>query len=317
MYKLYLTIYTSQRKLVERMKQPDKKLFEMGHILSGSRGISSEYWMTELTPLLRQLPLIYLCIPGTCKSHDYSVDRVFKNHTQHSSITSQLFNGIRYLNIDVVPVVKNKKVTWTCTPSLILMDVLRQVNLFALSHPDEVIFLQVNTRSFKCIEHILEFLHHLLFTCKENDGDWIKKYSIHSICKTKKNIILINNEFTANSNRVLTSCTKFINTDSIPKLDYYLNLAEASACTKMPEYAIKINLLTHDSGCANVFNTLFYNENRYRNAVSLAHEDMIQYVHSGANVENLNKIVVLCVEFECYIDLLYLCLQIMDFRFFR
>lgn len=290
----------------------------MGHILSGSRGISSEYWMTELTPLLRQLPLIYLCIPGTIRSHDYSIDKIFKNHTQHSSITSQLFNGIRYLNIDVVPVVKNKKITWTCTPSLILMDVLRQVNLFALSHPDEVIFLQVNTHSFKCLEHTIEFLHHLLFTCEENDGHWIKKYSLHSICKTKKNIILINNEFTANSNRVLTSCTKFINTDSITKLDYYLNLAEASACTKMPEYAIKINLLTYgDSGCANTLNKLFYNENRHRNAVSMQHEDMIQYVHSGANVENLNKIVVLCVEFEIYIDLLYLCLQIMDYRFYR
>lgn len=302
------------------MKQPDKNLFEIGHILSNSRGISSEYWMTELSPILRQLPLIYLCIPGTIKSHNYSTEKIRYNkvNTQHSSITSQLFNGIRYLNIDVIPNIK-KHTKWMCTSNISLQVILRQINLFAITHLDEVIFLELNTINLECINYTIDMLKHILFTKDNIDDFWIKQCSINSICKTRKNVILLNNNFSSKSERVLKTCLKYINTNSPEKLNYFLNLAEPSICStfKIPKYTIKVNWTTLENNC-NLFEKLFADENKYRNAISLSHEYIIQYVNNhNTNIENLNKIFTLCVEFECYIDLLYLCIQIMDKRFFQ
>ena len=300
------------------MRQPDNRIFEIGHILGDDRDISGEYWMTNLSPLLRQLPLIYLCIPGTINSHEYSMEKTYYKNSQHSSITSQLFNGIRYLNISITSVIKGK---WMCTLVLSLRDILRQVNLFALTHQDEVIFLEINTVDVKCIEYVIEILSHILFTDDSVDDYWIKKHSLHFICKSKKNVILLNTTFSSKSNRVLKTCTKYITTNSVQKIDKFLSLADVSVCStfKIPPYAIKLNLRTyiHDTMCDTICDRLFTDENKYRTDVSLVHEYIIQYVNNGANMDNLNKIFVFCVEFECYIDLLYLCMQIMDKRFFQ
>lgn len=295
------------------MKQPDQTLFEIGHILDDNRGISGEFWMTKLSPLLRQLPLIYLCIPGTINSHEYSIEKTYYKNTQHSSITSQIFNGIRYLNVNATMT----KTGWMCTTTLSLRDILRQINLFALSHSDEVLLLEINTKDFKCIQYIIETMSHILFTDDSVDDYWIKKHSLHFICKSKKNVILLNNTFSSKSNRVLRTCTKYINSNSVQKIDKFLSLADISVCStfKIPPYAIKLNLRTyiHHTIC----DRLFIDENKYRTDVSLSHECIIQYVNNCKNVDNLNKIFVFCVEFECYIDLLYLCMQIMDKRFFQ
>jgi putative flippase GtrA len=49
-----------------------------------------------------------------------------------------------------------------------------------------------------------------------------------------------------------------------------------------------------------------------------SHERLVQYITNlNTSVENLNKLFVLCVEFECYIDTLFLCMHIMDKRFFQ
>jgi hypothetical protein len=92
------------------MKKSDKTLFEIGHIIL--KNISGEYWMTNLSQLLRQLPLIYLCIPGTIESQSYSSALSNNKKFQQSNITSQLFNGIRYLNITTYYNSKLKE--WMC-----------------------------------------------------------------------------------------------------------------------------------------------------------------------------------------------------------
>lgn len=290
------------------MKKIDKTLFEIGHILNN---ISGEYWMTNLSELLRQLPLIYLCIPGTIESQSYTNALSDNKKYQQSNITSQLFNGIRYLNITTF----NISNEWMCSKSVKLSDILRQISLFALSHPHEVIFMEIDITSkkddLKCLNIIINRLMPILFT-KNNDDFWVSKYSLNSICNTGKNVILINKKYTKQNERIFQLCTKYIQAESSEVLNNMLVQAEPSICStfKIPPFAIKI---------------LWKSKYKYNwmkcqsdKIISQSHENLINYINnSKTNIDNLNKIFILCVEYECYIDLLYLCMQIMDKRFFQ
>lgn len=293
------------------MKKTDKTLFEIGHIISNH--ISGEYWMTNLSELLRQLPLIYLCIPGTIESQSYSSELSDNIKFQQSNITSQLFNGIRYLNITTFYNSKLKE--WMCCKSIKLADILRQISLFAISHPHEVIFIKMDitsqTHELECLNKIINRLMPILFT-KKTDDFWISKHSLNSICNTGKNVILIYNKYSKQNERILTSCTKYIQTNSSEKLNNLLSLAEPSICStfKIPPFAIKIMWKSQRK----------YNWRKCQNnkIISQSHENLINYItNTQTSINDLNKIFVLCVEYECYIDLLYLCMQIMDKRFFQ
>jgi hypothetical protein len=293
------------------MKKSDKTLFEIGHIVL--KNISGEYWMTNLSQLLRQLPLIYLCIPGTIESQSYSSALSDNKKFQHSNITSQLFNGIRYLNITTF--YNSKLKDWMCCKSTKLSDILRQISLFAISHPHEVIFMEMDittlARDLECLNLIINRLAPILFT-KKTDNFWISQNSLNSICNTGKNVILIYKKYSKQNERIFQPCTKYIRTNSFEILNNLLSQAEPSICStfKIPPFGIKI---IWRSG--HKYNWMKCQNNKI---ITQSHENLINYVtNSKTSIDNLNKIFVLCVEYECYIDLLYLCMQIMDKRFFQ
>ena len=288
------------------MKKNDT-IFEIGHI-SSNKNISSEFWMTNLSPLLRQLPLLYLCIPGTINSHTYSNSLSENKRIQHSNITSQLFNGIRYFHI-IVNQYKNSK--WYCDKTN-LSDILRQFSLFALTHPNEIIFIafKIEINDVECLNTIINRLIPILVTKNSNDF-WIQKHSLNSICKTGKNIVLLYNNYHDNE-RIHKTYTKYIETTSIPTLDSLLLKAHPSICLtfKVPPYAIKVMWKTRQT-----FNFLKCKNDKL---IKDSHEEIVYYITDDkTNINNLNKIFILCVEYECYIDALHLCMQIMDKRFFQ
>lgn len=286
----------------------DDTIFEIGHI-SSNKNISGEFWMTNLSPLLRQLPLLYLCIPGTIKSHTYSNLLPENKRHQHSNITSQLFNGVRYFNVTVNQY-KNSK--WYCDKTS-LADILRQFSLFALTHPNEVVFIEFQITindDVECLNNIINRLLPILSTKKENDF-WIQKQSLNSICKTGKNVILLYNNYHDNE-RIFKTYTKYIETTSTSTLDSLLIKAHPSICLtfKVPPYAIKVLWQT-----GKTFNFL---KCKHDKMIKTSHEDIVNYITDNkTNINNLNKIFILCVEYECYIDILHLCMQIMDKRFFQ
>lgn len=293
------------------MKKPDKTLFEIGHIIT--KNISGEYWMTNLSELLRQLPLIYLCIPGSIESQSYASALPDNKKFQQSNITSQLFNGIRYLNITTFYNSKLKE--WQCCKSIKLSDILRQISLFAISHPHEVVFIEMDittqTRDLECLNLIINRLMPILFTKKTNDF-WISKYSLNSICNTGKNVILISKKYSNTNERIFQPCTKYIQTDCSETLNNLLSRAEPSICSTFntPPFAIKIMWKSQYE-----YNWM---KCQHDKIITQSHENLINYITDPKiSIDNLNKIFILCVEYECYIDLLYLCMQIMDKRFFQ
>ncbi len=286
--------------------------FKIDHILN-NKSISGEHWMTNLSPLLRQLPLIYLCIPGTIESQSFSTALPENKKYQQSNITSQLFNGIRYLNISTY----KYKNDWMCCNKIKFADILRQISLFGVCHPNEIIFIELNIvakvvhHDIECLNIIIQRLLPLLVT-KTNDKFWISKFSLNSICNTGKNIMLINNKYAKYNERIFSTCTKYIHTCSINKLNNLLNKAPLSICStyKIPSFSIKLMWSTKSK-----YNFL---KCKIDKLVTMSHENIIEYVtSSNKNVDNLNKICIFCVEYECYIDLLYLCMQIMEIRFFQ
>lgn len=292
------------------MKKPDKKLFEIGHIASYNN-IAGERWMSNLPPLLRQLPLVYLCIPGTIESQSYSTDLPESKKYQHSNIISQLFNGIRYFHIST----HYSKTEWICCNMVKLENVLRQISLFALTHPQEVVFLHIDIHTrgleYECLNKIIDRLLPILFTKTTNEF-WIYRHSLTSICNTGKNVVLIYKRYTDND-RIFPPCTKYIKTESTQHLDSVLSQAPLSICStfKIPSFAIKVMMYTRQKKC----DWFGFSKNKL---VMETHKNLVDYVTDPkTSVDNLNKIFILCVEYECYIDLLYLCLQIMDKRFFQ
>ena len=284
------------------MKRPE---FNINHILN-NKSISGEHWMTNLSPLLRQLPLIYLCIPGTIES-------------KRSNITLQLFNGIRYLHISTYKYKRN----WLCSPDVKLYDVLRQISLFGVCHPNEIIFIELKIISqfyneIECLNIIIQRLLPLLMTKTTNEF-WISKLSINSICNTGKNIILINNKYAHRNERIFSSCTKYICTSSINKLDHLLNQVPSSICStyQIPQFSIKI------MWC--VKSKFDFMKCVTHKLVTLSRNTIIDYVtNSDKNITNLNKISIFCIECgddgncgDYCIDVLYLCMQIMEQRFFQ
>lgn len=288
------------------MKKNDTK-FEIGHI-SNNKNISTEFWMTNLSPLLRQLPLLYLCIPGTINSQSYSSMLSDNSRNQHSNITSQLFNGIRYFHITVN---HYKNMKWFCD-KINLEDILRQFSLFALTHPNEVIIIEfkITVNEIAVLNKIIHRMTPILMT-KKSDEFWLQKHSLHSICKTGKNVILLYNDFYDNE-RIFKKYIKYIETSNTMMLDKLLNIAHPSICLtyKIPPYALKVMWKTQKT-----FNIL---KCKHDTLIKQSHEDIMNYIlDDKTSINNLNKIFILCVEYECYIDLLYMCMQIMDKRFFH
>lgn len=305
------------------MKKIDPIIYEIGHILS-RQDISGEYWMTNLSPLLRQLPVMYLCIPGTIKSYSYSSSLSIVEKHQNSNITNQLLNGIRYLNIDVYWDDLQKK--WMCDTHVNLQDILRQINIFAMMHSNEVIFLYVKTNetdaeSVNHISLIINHLSHLLFERKESEIPrlWYSLYSLNQICLSGKNIILINDQFSYH-HCVFPSFIKYIRTGDKNVLTQYLPISPISICTsfKLPEFLLKIDWLVekpYKNCCQYYFSTNTIAKQSEN--ISNSHETLIEYINSPfTSIDNINKIFILCVEFESSIDLLFLCMQIMDKRFY-
>lgn len=310
------------------MKKIDPTIYEIGHILS-RQDISGEYWMTNLSPLLRQLPIMYLCIPGTIHSYSYSSSLpLYKKH-QNSNITNQLLNGIRYLTIRVHWDNIQKK--WMCDEFVTFQDVLRQINIFAMIHLSEVILLHIhsddNINNVNYISLAINHLSHSLFERKtsENNKLWFSLYSLNHICNSGKNIVLINNQFTYH-HCIFPPNMKYIQGCNTDDLNYYLPLTPISICTsfKLPSFLLKIDwrvsqlrdlkwpLCSSLPPCSPA-----PTDQEYSEKINESHGALIEYIHSPyTSIENLNKIFILAVEFECSIDLLYLCMQIMDRRFY-
>lgn len=304
------------------MKKIDNALFEVGHILN-RQDISGEYWMTNLSPLLRQLPIMYLCIPGTLHSYSYSSSLpLYKKH-QNSNITNQLMNGIRYLTIQVHWDIEKKK--WMCDEYVAFQDVLRQINIFAMMHTNEIILLHIqslnNEEGVNYISLAINHLSHLLFERKQSELSklWYSLYSLNYICNSNKNIILINDQFSYH-HCVFPSSMKYIKTNTIEDLNYYLPTSPISICTsfKLPSFLLKIDWTVsrpYKTCCQYYFHT--DTDEEYNEYILQSHEKLIEYIHSPfTSIDNLNKIFILSVEYECSIDLLYLCMQIMDKRFY-
>lgn len=304
------------------MKKIDPTIYEIGHILS-RQDISGEYWMTNLSPLLRQLPIMYLCIPGTIHSYSYSSSLpLYKKH-QNSNITNQLMNGIRYLTIKVYWNDVQKK--WMCDEFISFQDVLRQVNIFAMTHLNEVILLHIQSSndsdSVNYISLAINHLSHQLFERKHSEINklWFSLYSLNHICNSGKNIILINNRFT-HHHCIFPPSMRYIQSCETDDLNYYLPLSPISICTsfKLPSFLLKIDWKVcghRGRGCCSSFREISNEE--YSTSINESHEALIEYIHSPyTSVDNLNKIFILAVEFENSIDLLYLCMQIMDKRFY-
>lgn len=303
------------------MRKIDPAIYEIGHILS-RQDISGEYWMTNLSPLLRQLPIMYLCIPGTIHSYSYSSSLpLYKKH-QNSNITNQLMNGIRYLTIKVHWDNAQKK--WMCDEYTTFQDVLRQVNIFAMIHLNEVILLHIQSSndadSVNYISLAINHLSHQLFERKQSEINklWFSLYSLNYICNSGKNIILINNQFT-HHHCVFPPSMKYIQGYNADDLNYYLPLSPISIYTsfKLPPFLLKLDWMVYfpNKNCCSYFNPMTPQE--HNDYIYQSHEALIEYIHSPYTpVENLNKIFILSVEFENSIDLLYLCMQIMDKRFY-
>jgi hypothetical protein len=303
------------------MKKIDPTIYEIGHILS-RQDISGEYWMTNLSPLLRQLPIMYLCIPGTIHSYSYSSSLpLYKKH-QNSNITNQLMNGIRYLTIKVYWDDLKKK--WMCDEHVSFQDVLRQVNMFAMTHLNEIILLHIQSSndsdSVNYISLAINHLSHQLFERKRSEINklWFSLYSLNHICNSGKNIILINSQFT-HHHCIFPPSMKYIQGCKTEDLNYYLPLSPISICSsfKLPSFLLKIdwNVCIPYRGCCMCLKPM--TDDEYSTYINESHEALIEYIHSPyTSVENLNKIFILSVEFENSIDLLYLCMQIMDKRFY-
>jgi hypothetical protein len=151
----------------------------------------------------------------------------------------------------------------------------------------------------------------MLVTKKTNEF-WISKYSLNSICNTGKNVILIYKKYSKQNERIFQLCTKFIQTDYSDILNNLLSQAYSSICStfKIPPFVIKIIWKSKRK-----YNWMKCQHDKF---ITLSHENLINYItDSNTSIDNLNKIFILCVEYECYIDLLYLCMQIMDKRFFQ
>lgn len=311
------------------MKIPDKTIFEIGHI-SDTRGISGEHWMGNLSNLLRQLPIMYLCIPGTLNSTLYAMDATLENKYQNSNILSQLHNGIRYFQISPYFVkkrnAKSNSELWMCDKTLRFADILTHINLFAIVHPKEVIFIELHLPvegELECINFVLQRLKSCLFTKKDytNNNPWIK-ISLNTICNTQKNIILLNDKYSNSHDSVFPKCSKFIKTCSPKFLDGILNMAGKSICstfrTTARPFGIQLQWQTPRPSSYCSLLAMCKKRRDFHENVALCHQNLIEYVvDSNTSVENLNKLFIICVEFECYIDLLYLCMQIMDKRFFQ
>lgn len=305
------------------MKKIDPTIYEIGHILS-RQDISGEYWMTNLSPLLRQLPIMYLCIPGTIHSYSYSSYLPLSKKHQNSNITNQLMNGIRYLTIKVYwDEIQNK---WMCDNYVSFQDILRQVNIFAMTHLNEIILLHIeSTNDSDSVNYISLTINHLsrqLFERKHSEINklWFSLYSLNQICNSGKNIILINNQFTYH-HCIFPPCMKYIQACDSDDLNHYLPKSPISICTsfKLPLYLLKIDwkvCLPYKKCCCCLLSQSITDE-EYNIKIGESHEALINYIHSPyTSIDNLNKIFILAVEFESSIDLLYLCMQIMDKRFY-
>lgn len=304
------------------MKKIDPTIYEVGHILS-RQDISGEYWMTNLSPLLRQLPIMYLCIPGTINSYSYSSSLPLHKKHQNTNIMNQLTNGIRYLTIKVHWDETQKK--WMCDDHISFMDVLRQINTFAIMHLNEVILVHLEgDDSVDSVNYISIAINHLsqqLFEREESDLDrlWFSLYSLAHICNSDKNIILINSHFSYH-HCVFPPSVKYIQGSNVDDLNYYLPLSPISICTsfKLPTFLLKIewNAPRPYINCCQYYCTIPTDEETTQ-YISTSHETLIEYIHSPfTSIDNLNKIFILSVEFESSIDLLFLCMQIMDKRFY-
>ena len=304
------------------MKKINNILFEVGHILN-RQDISGEYWMTNLSPLLRQLPIMYLCIPGTIQSYSYSSKLPLHKKHQNSNITNQLMNGIRYLTIKVHW--DNVKKKWMCDNYITFQDILRQVNIFALMHTNEIILLHIDSPDkidgINYISLAINHLSHILFERKESEIAklWYSLYSLNYICNSSKNIILINDQF-AYHHCVFPSSIKYIKSGNTEQLNEYLPMGPVSICTsfKLPQFLLKIEWVIerlYKNCCQYYFHT--DTDQEYMEYITHSHEELIEYINSPfTSIDNINKLFIISVEFEYLIDLLYLCMQIMDRRFY-
>lgn len=298
----------------------DNRVFEIGHI-SNNQSINPEYWMTNLSPLLRQLPIMYLCIPGSIKSYSYSESLSMYQKYQSLNITNQLMNGVRYLYIDIYW--DNTSMKWMCDKYISLDTVLRQINIFAMTHSNEIVFMHVINKTldnFSYISTILNKLSHILFerTVSELQYLWYSLYSLNSICNTRKNIIFIHDKFYF-IHCIFQPSIKHITTSSVSELNNILQSAPVSICNtfQIPKYLIKINW-TIDRSTACKKCVVKYNDLDLIYEINASQESIYKYIHSKhSSTDMLNKIFILCTEFENYMNLLDMCMKIMNKRFYQ
>jgi hypothetical protein len=300
----------------------------------GNDSSRHEYWMTNLPPPIRQLPLMYMCIPGSYASSAYSVFlESDQPKYQDTNIAQQLKHGIRHINCTVHW--NSDMKAWMCDKYTSLVDIIRQINIFAMLHTDELILFEVKCRSkddINCIGVVLNRLSHVLFekTPEFNpDKLWYSQYSMYEICRTGHNVVFINNWFSY-INNIFSSHLKHLTTQSTNDLETYLPLAEIAIFEtfKIPSYLLQVNwtppkFSSIQSKCCKKFcekrRRRQYSSNYGDNATENAHNTLKEYIHNSPERCRtfLEKIFILSVEYEAYIDVVELCLILIKYRFFQ
>ncbi len=296
----------------------------------GTDSLHHEYWMTNLPPPIRQLPLMYICIPGSYASSTYSVFlEPGQPKFQDTNIAQQLKHGIRYINCTVH---WNSDINdWMTDKYTSLNDIIRQINIFAMLHTDELILFEVKCKSkddVNCIGVVLNHLSHILFEkTPEFDSKkiWYSQYSLHEICRTGHNVVFINSWFSY-LNYIFPPHLKHLTTQSTNDLETYLPLAEIAIFKtfNIPSYLLQLNWIwvsnSSQSRCCKKFC-----EKRRQYAsncderVENAHNTLKNYIHNSPERCRtfLEKIFILSVEYEAHIDVVELCLILIKYRFFQ
>lgn len=321
------------------MKRVNPTVYEIGHILF-RQDISGEYWMTNLSPLLRQLPIMYLCIPGTIHSATYSTQLPVHDRENDINISNQLVNGIRYLDLTVRWC--SAKSAWMCGVHIPLADALRQISLFASTHFNEIVLVCMSFdvvgehADVACMSVVLHTLYNRLFkrssSSRTATAIWYSQYSIHQICASNRNIVLINNEF-AYHPCVFPVSMKYIRSNDTRVVDANLEVCPVSMCTsfKPQPFMMRVEWYIPQSIpqrtflrrclrrwlCCRIGDVETETNDDITTIISRSHADLINYITSKRTFAgNLNKIFVLSVNHVEGIDVLDLCIQIMDRRFY-